>query len=169
MNSFNTLESSSHWLQLKIGWNEKKTRWGKIFSKHFDARVNVMGVWFMGNKVSVIMTIWKKCRKWVHFLPYLLAQREVPLTVPSAAIWRKLCVLPNRRTAILKEGSPAAILLIFGLTVKRERRDRVEKTSASLQATTGSIDVVECLVDLRTAEWQTPKAKITRRTVFCRK
>lgn len=61
------------------------------------------------------------------------------------------------------------MLLICGLTVKRERRDLVEKTSASLQATTGSIEVVECLVDLRTAERHTPKVKITKRTAFCRK
>lgn len=104
-----------------------------------------------------------------NLLPYLLAQREVPLIFPSAAIWRKLCVFPNRRTAIRKEGSPAATELIFGLTVKRERRCLGEKRSDSRQATTGSIDAVECLVDLRTAERHTPKAKITRRIAFCRK
>ena len=71
--------------------------------------------------------------------------------------------------AFRKEGSPAAMLLTFGLTVKRERRCRVEKTSVSLQATMGSMDAAECFVDLRIAERHTVKVKSTTRIAFCKK
>ena len=47
------------------------------------------------------------------------------------------------RTAILKEGFPAAIVLICGLIENIERRCRDEKASASRQATSGSIDAAD--------------------------
>ena len=100
-----------------------------------------------------------------RFLPYLLVQSEVPPTVPSAAIWRKTCVLPKRRTSIWKEDCLDPISLICRLIVKEERRWRDGKRFARRQATTGSIDAIERCFS--TAERQTHKVKRTRRNVYC--